>query len=82
MRDDEQGFEVIETEGSPIAPCAGLIFEWAGEGRCRRAEEGQAAGVTVELARAVCLVGASRSVIAGGYNKNPIGCGAIKPAAR
>jgi hypothetical protein len=30
----EKGRKVIETEGSPIAPRAGLIFEWAGEGRC------------------------------------------------
>ena len=31
--DSDKGFEVIETERSPIAPCAGLILERAGEGR-------------------------------------------------
>ena len=44
--------------------------------------EEQAAGVTVELARAVRLGGASRSTSAGGYNKNTMGCGAIDPTAR
>ena len=34
VRDDEQGLKIIETEGSPIAPRAGLVLEWAGEGRC------------------------------------------------
>lgn len=29
----EQGFKVIETERSPIAPRAGLVLERAGEGR-------------------------------------------------
>jgi hypothetical protein len=33
-RDGDKGFEVIETERSPIAPSAGLVLEWAGEGRC------------------------------------------------
>ena len=32
-RDGDQIFEVIETERSPITPHAGLILEWAGEGR-------------------------------------------------
>ena len=31
--DGDKGFEVIETERSPVAPRAGLISEWAGEGR-------------------------------------------------
>ena len=30
----EQGLKVIQAERGPIAPCAGLIFEWAREGRC------------------------------------------------
>jgi len=34
VRDDEQGFEVIETERCPSAPRAGLILERAREGRC------------------------------------------------
>ena len=29
----EKGLKVIETERSPITPRAGLILEWAGEGR-------------------------------------------------
>ena len=33
-RDSDKGFEVIETERSPVAPCAGLILERAREGRC------------------------------------------------
>ena len=52
------------------------------EGRRRRAGEEQAAGVTVLLARAVRLAGASRSANAGGYNKNTIGCVEIEPTAR
>ena len=32
-RDVDKGFEVIETERSPVAPLPGLILEWAGEGR-------------------------------------------------
>jgi hypothetical protein len=32
-RDSDKGLKVIETERSPIAPSAGLILEWAGEGR-------------------------------------------------
>lgn len=32
-RDGEQGLKVVETEGCPIAPSAGLILEWPGEGR-------------------------------------------------
>jgi len=49
----------------------------------RRKREAEAvAGVTVELARAVRLGGASRSATAGGDNKNTMGCGAIKPMAR
>jgi hypothetical protein len=36
----------------------------------------------VDLARAVRLEGASRSATVGGYNKNTMGCGAIKPTAR
>ena len=43
VRNSDKGLKVIQTEGSPIAPRAGLIFEWAGEGLCRRAEEGHAA---------------------------------------
>ncbi|HEV8327627.1 MAG TPA: hypothetical protein VGQ08_09090 [Nitrospiraceae bacterium] len=40
-----------------------------GRGRRRRAGEDQAAGVTVKLARAVCLAGDSRSATAGpGYD--------------
>ena len=47
-----------------------------GSGRSRRAGEEQAAGVTVELARAVRLVGASRSACAGhGYDNKPVSCG-------
>jgi hypothetical protein len=34
MRDGDKGFEVIETERSPIVPRPGLILEWAREGRC------------------------------------------------
>jgi hypothetical protein len=30
----EQCIEVIETVRSAVAPCAGLILEWPGEGRC------------------------------------------------
>jgi hypothetical protein len=33
MRDGDTGLKVIETERGPIAPCAGLILERAGEGR-------------------------------------------------
>ena len=33
-RNSEKGLKVIETERGPIAPRAGLILEWAGEGRC------------------------------------------------
>ena len=44
--------------------------------------EEQAAGVTVLLARAVRLAGASRSATAGGDNKNTMGCGAIDHPAR
>ena len=32
--DSDKGFEVIETERSPVAPLPGLILEWTGEGRC------------------------------------------------
>jgi hypothetical protein len=32
-RDGGKGFEVIETERSPLAPRSGLILELAGEGR-------------------------------------------------
>jgi hypothetical protein len=136
-----QSLKVVETEGCPIAPRAGLVLERAGEGRREersllaavlpdrrfdvaasqrvswffvvgshlvsffvemklalsqdeesqrtvhggtrgrgrrwRAGEDQAAGVTVELARAVRLAGVSRSVTAGGCNKNIAGmrCG-------
>ena len=56
--------------------------ETRNRGRRRRAGEGQAAGVTVELARAVRLEGASRSAIAGGSNKNTMGFGAMKQKAR
>jgi hypothetical protein len=42
-----------------------------GKGR-RRAEEDQAAGVTVLLARAVRLEGVSRSVAGLGYHKNKL----------
>ena len=34
VHNSDKGLKVIETEGSPIAPRAGLILEWAGEGRC------------------------------------------------
>src|SRR3989442_6148865 len=34
-RDGDKGFEVIETERSPIAPSPGLILERAGESRCK-----------------------------------------------
>jgi hypothetical protein len=44
-----------------------------GRGCCRRAGEEQAARVTVELARAVRLGGASRSARAVGYNKTSMG---------
>ena len=127
-RDSDKGFEVIETERSPIAPLPGLILERPregrcekrtlladilpdlrfdvaasqlvrgfvggshlvssfvemklalsqeeesqcafqggneGSGRCRRAEEEQAAGVPVLLARAVRLAGVSWSAHAG-----------------
>ena len=44
-----------------------------GRGRCRRAGEEEAAGVTVLLARAVRLAGASRSAIARyGYDNKPV----------
>ena len=33
-RDGDKGFEIIETERSPITPRPGLILERAGEGRC------------------------------------------------
>ena len=33
-RDCNKGFEVIETERSPVAPGPGLILERAREGRC------------------------------------------------
>ena len=33
-RDSDKGFEVIETERSPVAPGPGLIFERPSEGRC------------------------------------------------
>ena len=46
---------------------------------CRRGTRG---GVTVELARAVRLGGASRSARAVGYNKNTMGCCAMKHEAR
>jgi hypothetical protein len=45
-----------------------------GRGRGRRAGEEEAAGVTVLLARAVRLVGESRSASAGGYRNNTMGC--------
>ena len=32
--DGDKRLKVIETERSAIAPCAGLILEWAREGRC------------------------------------------------
>jgi len=137
-----QRFKVIEPEGGAIAPCAGLILEGSGEGRCvkrtffadvlpdrrfnvaaskyvcgflvgshlvssfvemklalsrkeesqctfqggnrgkdrrRRAGEDEAAGVTVQLARAVRHVGVSRSVTAStGYDKKHLNLG-IKP---
>jgi hypothetical protein len=46
-----------------------------GRGRRRRAEEDQAAGVTVKLARAVRLAGVSRLAAAGGCHKHPKKCG-------
>ncbi|MBY0247491.1 MAG: hypothetical protein K2Q17_07475 [Nitrospiraceae bacterium] len=140
-RDTDKGFEVIEIERSPVAPCSGLILERAGEGRCEEqiiladilpdrrfdvagsqrvrgfvvgshlvlfvemklalsqeeesqptvhignlrqglspaCREGQATGVTLELARAVRLIGDSRSATDGGYH-NTMGYGAIKLA--
>jgi hypothetical protein len=36
-RDVHEGLKVIETEGSPVAPCARMILEWSRESRC---EEG------------------------------------------
>jgi hypothetical protein len=33
-RKADKGFEVIETERSPVAPRSGLILERPGEGRC------------------------------------------------
>jgi len=45
------------------------------EGRRRRAREEEAAGVTVLLARAVRLAGASRSARAGGLQQNLAGVG-------
>ena len=38
--------------------------------------------MTVKLARAVRLAGASRSAVAVGYNKNVVSCGVIEPMAR
>ena len=34
QRDVHEGLEVVKTKRRPIAPCAGLILEWPGEGRC------------------------------------------------
>jgi len=34
MSNGDQSRKVIETEGSPIAPCARLVFERPTEGRC------------------------------------------------
>ena len=33
-RDIHESLKIIETVRSPVAPCAGLILEWPGEGRC------------------------------------------------
>jgi len=44
--------------------------------------EAKAAGVKAILARVVRPVGASRSAVAGGYNKNTMECGAMKHEAR
>ena len=50
--------------------------KYEAEGRRRRAGEEQAAGVTVLLARAVRLAGASRSVTVGhGYDNKPVSRG-------
>src|SRR6476620_500352 len=34
MCDGDQSLKVIETERGAVAPCARLILEWAGKGRC------------------------------------------------
>ena len=46
-----------------------------GSGRCRRAGEDLAAGVTVKLAQVVRLAGASRSATGGGCHNNLFECG-------
>ena len=33
-RDIHERLQVVETERGAVAPCTGLILEWAGEGRC------------------------------------------------
>jgi len=49
------------------------VEETGGRSRRRRAGEDQAAGVTVKLARAVRLAGASRLATAGlGYDNKPV----------
>jgi hypothetical protein len=56
--------------------------ERRGRGRCRRAGEDEAAGVTDSLARAVRLAGASRSATAGGYRNNTMGYAGVEPISR
>jgi hypothetical protein len=34
MSNRDESFQVVETEGSAVVPCARLIFEQPGKGRC------------------------------------------------